>query len=343
MVEIVDPFEQAQYRPPLVQAQVNRGLGELGKLQGASGGNQKVPQAYYNLGWLIYAVVLVCTFGTVKLVKFLNRWSDQRTMASPEWQQMLEEVERENSRPPSPAPWRASRGPRPVSFYEDTGPGDHQVEPDSDRPSDELAGSAPMLALERDDHWEYRLFGRVLEDELDRRAPLRREVENQRSRRGEATYVGLADFGQWGLDRLSEVGGFVDTLGAIFNDELPQAHGDEGEPGDPLEIVAAARRLAQLWEDIAQWTLRCRSVRVDPIARRAVELLSNTNANMLDEIWNFGHTFLPRLEEAIETHADDDAEVVVVTMALTLTLDGADEFGEEMSRLASDLERYYSM
>ena len=340
MVEIVDPFEQAQYRPPDIQAQVNRGLRELGKLRGSP--NQKTPQAYYNLGWLIYAVVLVCTFGTVKLVKFLNRWSDQRTMSSPEWQQMLEEVERENNRPPSPPLWRASRGPRPVSFFEDPGPEEGQMAHDADRLPDEFEGGELMLALERDDHWEYRHFGRILEDELARRAPLRHEVKNRRARRGEATYVDLVDLGQWGLDRLGELGDFVDTVGAIFNDDLPQAHGDEGVPGDPLEIAAAARRLARLWDDIAQWTLHCRSVRVDSIARRVVDLLSNMSANMLDEIWDFGHTFIPRLEEAIETHADDDAEVVVVTMPLTLTLNGADEFGEEMSQLASDLERYYS-
>lgn len=340
MVEIVDPFEQAQYRPPDIQAQVNRGLGELGKLRGASGGNQKVPQAYYNLGWLIYAVVLVCTFGTVRLVKFLNKWSDERVMASPQWQQMLDEVERENNRPPSSAPWRTSRGPRPVSFYEDSGPEERQIAHDIDRRRDELENSELRLALEGDDHWEYRLFGQVLEDELDRRAPLRREVNNRHARTGEVTYVGLVDLGQWGLDRLGELGDFVDTVGAIFNDDLPQAHGDEGVPGDPRAIVAAARRLARRWDDIAQWTLRCRSVRVDSIARRAVDLLSNMSANMLDEIWDFGHTFIPRLEEAIQTHADDDAEVVVVTMPLTLTLNGADEFGKEMSQLASDLERY---
>ena len=136
MFEVVDPYEQAQYRLPNTQAQVNRGLGELGKLRG-SGGNQKVPQVYYNLGWLIYAVVLICTFGTVKLVKFLNAWSDQRSMASLKWQQMLEEVEHENSRPPSPAPWRASRGPRPVSSYEEE-PAEHQIVNDSDRFANDL-------------------------------------------------------------------------------------------------------------------------------------------------------------------------------------------------------------
>ena len=335
MFEVEDPYEQAQYRPPNIQAQVNRGMGALGKLQG-SGGNQRGSQLYYNLGWLVYAVVLICTFGTVKLVKFLNALSDQKAMASPKWQQMLDEVERENNRPPSPAPWRASRGPGPVSFGEDREPEERQMAHDSDHLIDELPGDALMLALRRDEYWEYRLFGRVLEEELDRRAPLRREVGHRRAQTDEATYVGLADFGQWGLDRLSEFSEFVDTVVAIFNDDLPQALGDEGVPGDPLEIVAVARQLAQLWEDLAEWTFRCRSVRVDPTAQRAVDLLSNANAHMLDEIWDFGHRFIPRLEEAIKKHADDDAELVVVTMALTLTAD-LDEFSEELSRLGRGL------
>ncbi|MXW93891.1 MAG: hypothetical protein F4110_04145 [Acidimicrobiaceae bacterium] len=201
MFEVVDPYEQAQYRPPDIQAQVNRALSELGKLRG-SGGNQRVPQAYYNLGWVIYAVVLICTFGTVKLVKFLNAWSDQRAMSSPKWRQMLNEVENENNRPPSPAPWRRSRGPRPATILDDAEPEERQIARVSDDLSDDFEDSALMLALRRDDYWEYRLFGRVLEEELNRRAPLRREIEHRQAQADEATFVDLTDFGQWGLDRL---------------------------------------------------------------------------------------------------------------------------------------------
>ena len=172
-----------------------------------------------------------------------------------------------------------------------------------------------MLALRRDDYWEYRLFGRVLEEELDRRAPLRRDIEHRQAQADEATFVDLTDFGQWGLDRLSEFGELAQAVGVIFDDELRPALGDDGVPGDPLEIVAAARRLAQVWGDAARWTLYCRSVRVDPTVRRAAELLSNISANMLDEIWDFGHSVIQRLEEAIETHADDDVDIVVVQMA----------------------------
>ena len=99
--------------------------------------------------------------------------------------------------------------------------------------------------------------------------------------------------------------------------------------GDPIQIAAAARRLAQVWEDSARWTLRCRAVRVDPDAERVVDLLSTTNANMLDEIWEFGHSFIPSLDGFIEGHTDDDPRVF--TMTRTFFVD-VDEFNEEIAR-----------
>lgn len=212
-----------------------------------------------------------------------------------------------------------------------------QMTRDNDRLLEELEGNALMLALRGDDYWEYRLFGTVLEAELDRRASLRREIEH-RLAPAEVTSVGLADFLDWVQDRLSECAGFGHTVEAIFRDYLPQAAGEEGVPGDPLEIVATARRLAQLWEDIAQWTLRCRSVRVDRRAERAVELLSRTTANALDEIWDFGHRLSRRLEEAIEKHAESDTELVIEGLTLTVTAD-LDEFNKEITRFRKRLTR----
>ena len=101
-------------------------------------------------------------------------------------------------------------------------------------------GDALMLALRRDDYWEHRLFGTVLEQELNRRAPLRRKIE-YRLEREEASYVGLADFSEWGVNRISELKRFGRSIEAILNDYLPQALGDEGVEGDPLEIADAAR------------------------------------------------------------------------------------------------------
>ncbi len=193
-----------------------------------------------------------------------------------------------------------------------------------DRLLEELEGDALLVALRRDALWDIRLFATVLEAELDRRAPLRREIE-YRLAQADATSIDLDEIREWALDRLHEFSGFTSTATAVVNDFLPRAR----EAGDPIELAAVARRLAQVWEDSARWTLRCRSVRVDHRAERLIDLLSATNANILDEIWEFGHRIIPIVDEAIAKHTDDTPQVV--DMTLTLTAD-FDEFNEELAR-----------
>ena len=197
----------------------------------------------------------------------------------------------------------------------------------------ELEGDALMLALRRDQYWEIRLFATVLEEELNRRAPLRREIEYGLAS-DNVTFVDFFDIGSWAQDRLQEAQRLGQTASTIVNSYMSQALGEDGVPGDPTELVAAARRLAQVWEDSARWTLRCRSVRVDERAEHLVELLSNVNANMLDELWEFGHSIIPRLDEAIEASAAGGP--TNLDLVLTLTAD-VDEFGEEMDRLEREL------
>lgn len=208
-----------------------------------------------------------------------------------------------------------------------------QLAQGEDRLVQELEGKARMLALQRAEHWEVRLFAAVLESELDRRMPLHREIEHGLTRPG-ATYVDLAGLEEWTLDRIHELEGLGESAEAIVTAYLAQAFGEADLPGDPLEIAAAARRLAQVWEDSAQWTMRCRSVRVDPIAKRLVNALSRSNANMLDEIWEFGHTINARLAQAIQEHSGDEDQAVDIILTLTADID---EFQEESARFRQAL------
>ena len=193
----------------------------------------------------------------------------------------------------------------------------------------ELEGDALMIALRRDEYWEFRLLATALEEELDRRTSLRREIE-YRFASYNVTFIDFVDVGSWALDRLREVKRLGQTATTIVNSYIPQALGEDGVAGDPVEIVTAARRLAQVWEDSARWTLRCHSVRVDERAEHLVDLLSNVNANMLNELWEFGHSVLPRLDEAIESLTAGGSTTLDLT--LTVTAD-VDEFVEEMDRL----------
>ena len=132
-------------------------------------------------------------------------------------------------------------------------------------------------------------------------------------------------------DRLREVQRLAHTATTILNNYLPQVSGEDAVPS---ELVDVARRLAQVWEDSARWTLRCRSVRVDERAERLVDLLANANAHMLDELWEFGHAIIPRLDKAIEALAAGGSPEL--DLVLTLTAD-VDELVEEIARLDKEL------
>lgn len=209
-----------------------------------------------------------------------------------------------------------------------------QTAHNQDRLLEELRGDAPQIALRRDSYWEYRLFGAVLRDELDRRMPLRREIEH-RLTRADVTYVDLGELAEWMFDRFHEYEGLGRSAKSILDNYLPQALGEPGMPGNPIEIAACARRLAQVWEDSARWTLRCRSSRVDERAERLVDLLSNTNANLLDEIWDFGHEFSNRFDRAVNESADEDP--IVIKMNLSLTAD-LDDFYEEFAQFEESID-----
>ena len=199
-----------------------------------------------------------------------------------------------------------------------------------DRLLAELKGEPLMLALRRDQYWEIRLFATVLEEELDRREMLRREIEHGLAS-DEVVFVDIVDLASWAQDRLHEVQRFSQTASTILNDYLPQVLREDGVPS---EIVSVARRLAQVWEDSARWTLRCRSVRVDDRAERLVDLLANANAHMLDELWEFGHTIITRLDKAIEVLATGGPSDL--NLVLTLTAD-VDELLAEMDRIEKEL------
>ena len=193
-----------------------------------------------------------------------------------------------------------------------------------------LKGEALMIALKREQHWDVRLFGKVLEEELDRRAEYRLEIKHGLASY-DVTFIDLAQLDTWVQDRLREAQRLAQTATTILNEYLPQVVGEDAVPN---ELVDVARRLAQVWEDSARWTLRCRSVRVDERAERLVELLSNANANMLDELWEFAHTIVPRLDEAIEESAKGGPSHLDLELILTADVD---EFIEEMNRVEREL------
>ena len=194
---------------------------------------------------------------------------------------------------------------------------------------DELDGEALLLALGRDDNWPIKLFGTVLKSELNLRLELRREIDFQFAS-GDATYVGILKLREWAQDRLHELSSYCQTTEKIVNLRAAPALVDAQDAADAIEIAKGARRLAKAWEDIARWTLRCRSVRVDAEASRLIELLSLANQNVLDEIWDFGHSIIPKVEQAEKIASSGGTPELDFFLELT---DDVGELNAEINRL----------
>ena len=96
-----------------------------------------------------------------------------------------------------------------------------QVARGQDRVVAELKGDALMFALQRGENWETRLFATVLEEELDRRAALRREIEHGLASGG-TTFVDIVDLAPWMQDRMTEVVRLAQTATKVLNVYLPQ-------------------------------------------------------------------------------------------------------------------------
>ena len=203
-----------------------------------------------------------------------------------------------------------------------------------DRLVDDLASKPLMIAIQREEHWEIRLFAAALKAQLDRLDPLRDEISYGFSS-GEATFVDILDLRDWALDRTHEIKQLVDTANSIINEYIPAVLQGAHESGDPAELVRVARRLAQIWEDNARWVLRCRSVRVDDRAKGVVKALSELNSQILDELWEFGQTMINRIDEAIASAPSDGT--VHVDLVLTMTVEESDELADELSNLEQSL------
>ena len=201
---------------------------------------------------------------------------------------------------------------------------------DYDRLLEELEGDALMLALQQGENWGMKLFGTVLEAELDRRAPLRREVEHGLTR-GDVSYIGVDKFSTWGQNRIREFRGLAQTAEAVINEYLPQALRDEGVPADALELVAAAPSARPgLGRPASSGRCSAGPFELTRTQNGSSRRCQTRTRNMRKEIWDFGHSIIPRIDEAIREHAAGGPGVI--EMNLTLTAD-FDEFSEELARV----------
>ena len=190
----------------------------------------------------------------------------------------------------------------------------------------DLSGAALSLAVEKPFAWEYRLFSQVLCDEISRVAEIKKDL-NYGLALGKSVRLGdSAEVIKWVHEetRRDEIR-LWNQRTVLFNTAFPKAFGAPGEPGDVEEIIYVAKRLAEVYRRILEWTVEFRHIQVADDFRRLLELIAYMSHNAIEEIEAFAVNYKQQLDDAVRLH-EVSKQPQSLEITLTLTIPDMTEF-----------------
>lgn len=200
----------------------------------------------------------------------------------------------------------------------------------------DLSGAALRLAIQKPKSWEFRLFGQVLSDEISRLASIKRDYAYGLAFGKIIRLRGISELNQWIIGKFDEMNLLLKSTNALFVNALPKAVGAPGEPGNVEEIVYVARRLAEFYLRILEWTSEFRHVIVEDKYRRLLELTSQMSRNAVEEIEEYPIKINQQINDA-ERQFHETNERQSVNLVLKLTMPDRTEFSNELDRLKREI------
>ncbi len=195
-----------------------------------------------------------------------------------------------------------------------------------------LAHQALRILIEKPKGWEYLLFAQILSDEIAALQQKRLDVELKISFGDVYNFDEVPQLTSWVSEKFSTMSNIVTQITRAMNDGIVKAVGEPGEPGKPERIYHLAKRIADGYEQLLDWTLQFYRVSADDHFKKIIELTSNFSSNALNEINIFSRSLYETLHDHIEKESSY-APGTVIKLTLTLTVPSTDEFYAEMERL----------
>jgi len=197
---------------------------------------------------------------------------------------------------------------------------------------DVLQPRALQLVMEKPKGWEYLLFAQVLGDEIAALHQKRLDVELKISF-GQAYQIEeLPDLTSWISAQLATMINTMSQIERAMNDGFIRAVGEPGEPGNAQRIYHLAKRIADAYEQLLDWTLQFYRVSAPDPFMKAIEHVSMLSSNALSEIESFASSLYETLQAHINS-ASSHAPGTVLNLTLTLTAPQTDELHAELHRL----------
>jgi hypothetical protein len=181
--------------------------------------------------------------------------------------------------------------------------------------------------------WEYRLFSRVLLDELSRLASVRKDLDYGLVLGRGLRLSRLQEVSDWAQVKLRELASFGTTAERLVNTALPEAVGAPGEPGSVDAIVYVAKRLGQVYRLVLEWTGEFKHAQVEEDFVHLLEMISTASQNIITEIEEFSVDLHRGVEDAVRRYEETkQPQSFEITLTLTCPDIGLDS---EIARLSA--------
>jgi hypothetical protein len=202
----------------------------------------------------------------------------------------------------------------------------------------QLRGLALKLLIERPTAWEMRLFSQVLADEIAKSADLKRDYDLGIALGPGPIVHGFQDVMSWASHKFAEASKITTAITALMNEALPRADGPPGTPADADAFVHVARKVADQYRALLEWTLDCRRVNVEPEFRKLAQSLTYFTRNFVREVEEFSDRLQSEITAALAS-LKPAGETRTIALTLKLTMPDVSEYHSEMGRL----ERAYGL
>ena len=197
---------------------------------------------------------------------------------------------------------------------------------------EKLDNTQRSLVYKREQLWAQRLLASYLETELDKRKYLQFLADKGQWGSPPYEYVRIMDIHRWFQTRLREMEDYGSSAEAILNSVLAISPYGRGNPPVQVEnVVAAVDMIVELWEGVAKWILRCRSIRVHDSIEELPQGLSTLGMNMFSTLRDLPRDLNSTINEAIEELGRYGGEC---TMTVGFDAD-ADEFSKAVEDVLS--------
>ncbi len=201
-------------------------------------------------------------------------------------------------------------------------------------PSDKFSPKATKIVLDRGAGWEYRLFAELLKDYIHSYSEKRMDFKYGISFSNKTDIETPSEVITFIKGKQSELEPLHPMLTRLLNEAATDSFGLPGEPGDCHHIQYVCQRFAEIYCKYIDWRLSFVNLNVAPEFNNILNLVSNFAKNAIEEIEDYVEHIYVEINQAFD-ELPNAKDKKTLRLTLVLTMDGADEFSNELDKLAN--------